>query len=324
MTQTNMSYLDSGFNENLIRKGYSGVEDNGIDNSTLLAEIAAGGEIPTSEVTDSLVSAGITDTDKNVIVDMINDNLDTQSKEILGSFVFGTSGALAMNTDADNGLWISPTGILAKKAGVATVTITNAGDATFKGTIAAGSIISASINASLITTGVLNADLITAGTLTGRTVQTAAAGQRTRMTSAQGVQFMNGESQRGYMLLDGSDNMWIDADGAMVITANNAVHITFNDDGGGDGFQVINDSTGAFAIDDANDGIFAANVYAAGDFRPTGYCYGRHKSSDGTSGKTGTSTYGFVTAVESSRAKWREFTVRDGLITSVAGESGWG
>jgi len=57
----------------------------------------------------------------------ISDTLDTSAKTILGDFTFGASGAIKMITDADNGLWISPTGILGKKAGVNTFAIDTSG-----------------------------------------------------------------------------------------------------------------------------------------------------------------------------------------------------
>lgn len=73
----------------------------------------------------------------NLVTDLINTRLDTEVKTILGEFTFAGSGALAIATDDDNGLWISPTGILAKKSGVNTLTVTNEGDVTMIGTITA-------------------------------------------------------------------------------------------------------------------------------------------------------------------------------------------
>ena len=71
--------------------------------------------------------------------EIITANLNTSAKTILGEFIFSGSGALAMNTDANNGLWLSPTGILGKKAGANTFTIGIDGAATFAGTLAAAS-----------------------------------------------------------------------------------------------------------------------------------------------------------------------------------------
>lgn len=89
----------------------------------------------------------------------IDSVLDTQTKQILGDFTFGESGAIKMITDANNGLWISPTGILGKKAGATTFAIGIDGSPTFVGSI-------------------------TGSTITGGTIQTATSGQRIRIVSA--------------------------------------------------------------------------------------------------------------------------------------------
>jgi len=73
----------------------------------------------------------------NLITDIINARLDTSAKQILDAFTFGTSGAIQMITDANNGLWLSPNGILGKKAGATTFAINTSGDATFAGTLSA-------------------------------------------------------------------------------------------------------------------------------------------------------------------------------------------
>ena len=40
----------------------------------------------------------------NLVKDVVNQKLDTDAKEILGEFTFGTSGAIAIATDEDNGM----------------------------------------------------------------------------------------------------------------------------------------------------------------------------------------------------------------------------
>jgi len=107
------------------------------------------GSRPASTVSDAINADG------NLVTDVINDALDTSASDILGDFTFGESGALTMQTDADNGLWISANGILAKKAGENTLTVTTAGDVTMIGTItaSAGSIGGWNINSTSIYTG---------------------------------------------------------------------------------------------------------------------------------------------------------------------------
>lgn len=99
----------------------------------------------------------------NFINELINTKLDTQSKSILGDFVFSGSGAIKMNTDANNGIWLSPTGILGKKAGVTTFAVDILGDATFGGTLVAAS----------GTFGTVTAGNLNGLTITGGTIQTA-------------------------------------------------------------------------------------------------------------------------------------------------------
>lgn len=131
------------------------------------------------------IIAGSIDSNGNFINELISTNLNTQSKEILGSFEFVGSGALDISTDANNGLWISPTGILGKKSGAITFAIENDGDATFGGTLVAAS-------------GTFGT--ITAGTLTGATFQTtapaAASGRAVVMSggSNQDIRFYNNEN----------------------------------------------------------------------------------------------------------------------------------
>jgi len=98
-----------------------------------------------------------------VITDLINSKLNTQTKQILDGFTFGTSGAIKMIRDADNGLWLSPNGILGKKEGAITFSITTLGDATFAGLLMAAS-------------GTLGT--ITSANITAGTFQTATSGRR--------------------------------------------------------------------------------------------------------------------------------------------------
>lgn len=147
-----------------------------------------------------------------MFADIINDKLDTQAAEILGEFEFVNSGAIAMNTDANNGVWLTPTGILGKKSGSNTFTITNSGDATFKGTIAAGSIIAANISA----------NNITAGTMTGSNVVSASGSTYIRMDSGNFLQFVRSGVEKGRIWSDvagditvrGTDDVILNAGGA--------------------------------------------------------------------------------------------------------------
>ncbi len=272
------------------------------------------------------VIAGAIDADGNFVNFLISTTLDTQAKQILGEFTFVGSGALAIKTDANNGIWISPTGILAKKAGATTFALDTAGNATFAGTLTAAS-------------GTLGT--ITAGTITGATIQggniyassSSASGNVHLYVGAYGGQcdVEYGGAQKGFFaasntvtILGSNVRLNLEADEAMDIRANDWVQITYNDNGGTDVFQVVNDADVVFEMNDSNNAWFAGAVYAAGGISCAGHIQtgGTYKSSDGTSG-VDKGPYGFVTAVESSRAKFREITTKDGLVTNIGGESGW-
>lgn len=103
------------------------------------------------------VIAGAIDANGNFIKEVISTNLNTQTKQILGSFTFGASGAIAIASDASNGLWLSPTGLLGKKAGATTFAIDTGGNATFGGTLVAAAGTLGTITAGTLNGVVLNA-----------------------------------------------------------------------------------------------------------------------------------------------------------------------
>ena len=99
-----------------------------------------------------------------VAKELIGSSLNTQSRQILGSFTFSKTGALQIGeyvSGVSGDIRITPNGLTARNsAGVDTVTIDGTtGDATFLGTIASGSVISASISANNITGTIVNAQI---------------------------------------------------------------------------------------------------------------------------------------------------------------------
>jgi len=122
---------------------------------------------------DGTALATAIDSNANLVTDIINTKFDTDTKKILSDFTFAGLGAIRMNTDSNNGIWISPTGILGKKAGNTTFSITTSGDATFGGTLVA-----VSGTFGNITAGVLTGVSINGSTITGATIQTSASGNR--------------------------------------------------------------------------------------------------------------------------------------------------
>ena len=83
--------------------------------------------------------------------DFITDKLDAEAGYIKWEFTFTDSWSIAISEDANNWLWISPNGILWKKNGNNTFTLTNEWDATFGGTLAAATGIIENITANNIT-----------------------------------------------------------------------------------------------------------------------------------------------------------------------------
>jgi hypothetical protein len=155
-----MSYLDSGFNENLIRASYSGAEVEGQVDSINSGEILASGAVPVSEITNAMATAGIVDESRNIIKDIINSNLDTQSARILGEFDFGASGAIQIgeySAGVSGDIKISPVGIVARNtAGATTFAIDGeTGGATFLGTVSAGAIIACDVSVARLTAGTI-------------------------------------------------------------------------------------------------------------------------------------------------------------------------
>lgn len=243
------------------------------------------------------IIAGAINGDGDFINELISTNLNTQSKEILGSFTFGVSGAIAIATDANNGVWISPTGILGKKAGATTFAIESDGDATFGGTLVAAS----------GTFGTITSGSISGVTITGSTIKaTGGAGSDVWMDSSDGtLKFFHAGSEKGFMYSNSAGDILFSADENMAIT--------FNDGGGTGNFSVSNDGTPQFIIYDS--GL----VFGAGDIQ----CGGTFKSSDGTSGTN--TTENLVTSVwwdgGTLKYNYRGFTWKDGLLTAKSGES---
>eukprot|EP00919_Chromeraceae_sp_WS-2016_P027599 GHVR01065522.1.p1 GENE.GHVR01065522.1~~GHVR01065522.1.p1 ORF type:complete len:391 (+),score=70.85 GHVR01065522.1:195-1367(+) len=172
-------YIELGYS-NLLTKEVGVDISGGINdsNSDALIEDGAinwgqvnpGGNTPEAGATNN--SAQIVN--GNFIGDLINARFDTSTKEILGDFTFGASGAIQMTTDASNGLWISPTGILGKKAGTTTFSIGIDGAATFAGTLVSAS----------GTFGTITAGSISGVTITGSTLQTGTSGANVNITTS--------------------------------------------------------------------------------------------------------------------------------------------
>ncbi len=175
------------FNENLIpekswrniffsmEKGSTTLNSSGRMVGTLMEGYVSGRK--TSTIADAINADG------NLIKDVINEHLDTSSKEILSDFDFGStdyagalkSGTISWDSNGDNitgsGVAIYRKGIVGAKNGTVTFSINAAtGDATFAGTLSSGVSITSPV--------------ITGGTITGGTIKTSSGTTRVEMNSS--------------------------------------------------------------------------------------------------------------------------------------------
>jgi hypothetical protein len=183
--------------------------------------------------------------------------------------------------------------------------------------------------------GSLNADDITAGTLTGTTVKARTVGSTAVdvwMSGSTGMlEFRYNNSQKGYLTADSSGNVKLQSDGGILISptgvcyidsgddialfADKSLSLVYNDNGGTDVFNIINEGTIVAQFTDAN------NLVMNG-----GYLQGKYKSNDGTTGGDYSGGWGLVSSLRwnsgTLQAKVTTATVKDGLITNFT-EGNW-
>jgi hypothetical protein len=227
--------------------------------------------------------------------------------------------------------------------------------------MAADSITANEINVS--TLSAISADMgtITAGTVTGATIQTATTGYRAVMSNSVGYQLYNGATYLGKMscsaggsvIIDSLDNIYfrdqsselahLDSTGLVLPNAGGIIissggrfrytdgYLKFDGASGGDvGLKL----EGSFVpnADNSYDLGSSSLRWRKGyfeDIQVDDIYINSSITSNGT--QTGSSveddTYGFITAVRTDGGrleyKYRTFTVKFGVMTSVAGESGW-
>jgi len=320
------SYLESGFNENLIRT------DNVLEGSYDMANI--GELLQDGSVSDQKV--GTLTADK-IIAGTITSKLITLAVSDGQGDVAIMAGKTAFdNTETGFILGMDDSDSNKPKfyIGSATKYLNWDGtNLTVRGTL----------NADDITAGTITGRDISGGTITGATLQTAASGYRV-VIDTNDMKFYDGATSKGSL---GYYISGVSLDGdPLFIISKETLTLEYNDGGGTGAFQVLNNGTAKFAVDDAGDGIFAADVYVGDDIYVTGsstiggtlgvtgkisssgniQCGGTFESSDGSDGGN-YSSYGFVTAGRISggsfEGKWREITVKDGLVTNISSESVW-
>ncbi len=181
-----------------------------LDDEGLTERVGGLGGHKATQVNDSVDRTDkALDQDGNVISDVINDRLDSQTALIKAEWEFSEQGAFVVKEDNDNGLWFSPNGILAKNDGNTTFAIDNEGNATFAGELAVG----VSITSPEITGGT-----ITGGTITGGTLQTATTGLRIKLSSIpqNEIEFLKDDTKIGSMIVaESGDDRYLNISGGL-------------------------------------------------------------------------------------------------------------
>lgn len=200
--------------------------------------------------------------------------------------------------------------------------------------------------------GSLNADDITAGTLTGRTIKAVGTGVASDVwldSSAGTVSFYYGGVKKADIycdtsgtllitavndvLLQSTDDFVIDSNGSFDLFADSAIRMQYNYNGGTDSFLLYSNSVNMLQLDANGDLYIGRHIVASGNVTGVDIlstddiqCGDTFRSSDGSAGGNYTSI-GFVTSIRANggnlEAKYREITVKDGLVTNIAAESGW-
>lgn len=200
--------------------------------------------------------------------------------------------------------------------------------------------------------GTLNADDITAGTLTGRTIKAVGTGVASDVwmdSTAGTVSFYYGGVKKSDIycdtsgtllvtavndvLLQSTDTFVIDSGSRFDVFADAAIRMNFNYNGGTDSFLIYSNSVNVLQIDSSGHLYTGGNIIASGNVTGVDIlstddiqCGDTFRSSDGTAGGNYTSL-GFITSIRANggnlEAKYREITVKDGLVTSISAESGW-
>lgn len=229
-------------------------------------------------------------------VQLINSTLNTQEKEILGEYTFEGSGAIKIANDSNNGLWLSPSGILGKKAGVTTFALTNAGNLTMKGTLLAGS-------------AVVAGDITSGGTILGCNIVSSTNTNRVEMRNGNYFRVIVGGAESGRIYGDSGGDIYIQGDDDVIFRAGGSsrCQVTTGSlkplQGSGTGNQSYDLGT-----DPSAGGYGFRNIYGE-------RFYG---GASGTGGTT-TSGYGFLNGIRwdggTLQARFSELIVAGGIVT---------
>jgi hypothetical protein len=128
------------------------------------------------------------------------------------------------------------------------------------------------------------------------------------------------------MFLSADDTISIDSGSSFDVFADSIIRMHYNYNGGVDSFYIYSNGSQMLQLDNSGNlfvsGQIGGSSLSGGDIQ----CGDQFRSSDGTAGGNYTS-YGFITSIRANggnlEAKYREITVKDGLVTNIAAESSW-
>ncbi len=251
MTEQRYNLYDLGYNKNISR--FRPIENqeskNNFDDYTPLDSL---GSTESGKYLSDVGEVAFMNEEDIQIEDIINDRINTQSAEILAEWTFGESGAFAVKVDDNNGLWFSPTGILAKKLGVIKFTITDSGDATFAGELVAA-------------TGTLGT--ITAGTFQGVTLSIG-SGNSIFKATASGIQLGHNTFSSAPFRVDMSGNLTATSatiTGALTTGAGSALNLDYVNAGTLTGRTVRTAASGSRVLMDGSDNTL--KIYDSSNLR---------------------------------------------------------
>ena len=220
------------------------------------------------------------------IKDVVNTNLSTATKQILGDFTFGSYGALQIGTyesGVSGDIRISPNGILGRnKDGDTTFSINGTtGDATFGGTLVA-----ASGTFGTVTAGILSGVEISGSTITGGTIQTSSTGQRVEIKTS-------GEYENSIAIFDSSGMFGLHLYDDVISSIGNDTDLIFGNESLTIEFPVPSSSKARLVIQKIG-GTYptSIDVYSSTHtLRITGESYGNWNPTSNNSYNLGSSSY---------------------------------
>lgn len=189
------------------------------------------------------------------------------------------------------------------------------GNMAFEDLVEASKLGTTIVEGGYLKTILIDAQYITAGTIVGRTLKAnGGTGLDVWVSNSGQILFKNGSSTKGYIAASGD---------LISIYGDEYLQLKYNDGGGSGSLTIYDDSSLVAYFDDSHDfHVTDGDIDCSGNIRPLG----TYKSSDGSSGGN-YSSYGFITSIRASgghlEAKYREITVKDGLITNISSETGW-